>query len=80
MHTKLTLTLEDGVIRLAKKYARSRETSLSRMVQSYFSSLAAVPRQKAPLPPITASLAGMIHGPVTDHTETLTDALVKKYL
>jgi hypothetical protein len=40
MTTKLTLTLDDQVIRMAKRYARSKGRSVSGLVESYFKSLA----------------------------------------
>lgn len=39
MDTKLTLKLDDGVIKKAKKYAGSHHKSLSRMIESYLKSL-----------------------------------------
>jgi hypothetical protein len=80
MHTKLTLTVENGVIRQAKGYARARRTSLSRLVQSYFSSLSVPFRRQTSLPPITASLAGMVRGAVADEKKVLGDALAEKFL
>lgn len=39
MDTKLTLKLDEGVIKKAKKYAGSHHKSLSRMIESYLKSL-----------------------------------------
>lgn len=39
MTTKLTLTLDDAVILNAKKYAKSKGKSLSKLVENYFQSL-----------------------------------------
>ncbi|GAA4455188.1 DUF6364 family protein [Nibrella saemangeumensis] len=39
MDTKLTLKLNDEVIEKAKRYAASRKTSLSRLVENYLKSL-----------------------------------------
>jgi len=39
MDTKLTLKLNKEVIERAKKYARSRKRSLSRIIESYLKSL-----------------------------------------
>lgn len=39
MTTKLTLTLDDKVIKRAKKYARAKGRSVSELVESYFRSL-----------------------------------------
>ena len=80
MNTKLTLTLEASVIREAKQYARAKKTSLSKLAQFYFSSFSTPSRHKAPLPPITAALTGMIRGSVANEKRALTDALIKKHL
>jgi hypothetical protein len=39
MTTKLTLTLDDKVIREAKRYARTKGRSVSELVESYFKSI-----------------------------------------
>ena len=39
MNTKLTIKLDDEVISRAKKYAKHRKTSLSRMIESYLDSV-----------------------------------------
>jgi Family of unknown function (DUF6364) len=39
MTTKLTLTLDDQVIKGAKRYARAKGRSVSDLVESYFKSL-----------------------------------------
>jgi hypothetical protein len=39
MNTKLTLSLDDGVIDKAKQYAKAHKVSLSKLVERYFDSL-----------------------------------------
>lgn len=39
MHKKLTLSLDKDIIERAKIYAKQNQTSLSKMIESYFSSL-----------------------------------------
>jgi hypothetical protein len=39
MDKKLTLSLDQGVIEKAKRYAKRNKTSLSKMIESYFASL-----------------------------------------
>ena len=39
MDTKLTLSLDKSVIEQAKDYAKSNKVSLSRLIESYLSSL-----------------------------------------
>ena len=63
--SKLTLHVEDHLIRAAKKEASARRTSVSKLVSDYFRVLSARPPGKSeqmPLPPITASLLGCVRG------------------
>lgn len=65
MNTKLTLRLEDTLIRGAKGEARRRGKSVSQMVSDYFSSLGPDASRKTsapPPPPVTASLVGLLKG------------------
>lgn len=48
MQTKLTLRLDDAVIRRAKAWARSRGVSLSEAVAAYFAQLPAEAEAAAP--------------------------------
>lgn len=60
MATKLTLRMDEDLIESAKRVARDRGTSLSRMVAEYFVRL----EDSAPedLPPVTRSLKGVAAG------------------
>lgn len=61
MKNKLTLRLDDSLIKRAKKRAKKKGTSVSQMVADYFALIESdqsSPIQK--LPPITASLAGIL--------------------
>ena len=63
--SKLTLHVDDHLIKAAKEEASARHTSVSKLVSDYFRVLSAKPSGKleqAPLPPITASLLGCIRG------------------
>ncbi|OGV69819.1 MAG: hypothetical protein A3K19_28870 [Lentisphaerae bacterium RIFOXYB12_FULL_65_16] len=62
MNTKLTLRMEDGLVRQAKREARRRGKSVSQMVAEYFRSLARRPDSGGTLPPVTASLMGVLKG------------------
>ena len=64
MNTKLTLRLDESLVRQAKAEAKRRGKSVSGMVAEYFDSLGAASEQPAPgtLPPITSSLAGIAAG------------------
>ncbi|CAN5484131.1 hypothetical protein BH23BAC3_BH23BAC3_05730 [soil metagenome] len=61
MKSKLTLRLDESLIKLAKKRARKKGTSVSQMVADYFSILESnQPSETQKLPPITASLTGIL--------------------
>lgn len=60
--TKLTLRLDSELIEQAKKVARSRGKSVSRMVADYFRTLESADRNDAELPPLTRSLFGVLEG------------------
>ena len=60
MNTKLTLRMDDALVDTAKSEASRRGKSVSQMVGEFFSSLAGKKRGVANLPPITASLVGVL--------------------
>ncbi|QKJ31037.1 hypothetical protein HQ865_15160 [Mucilaginibacter mali] len=80
MTTKLTLTMEDGVINSAKKYAREQGKSLSDIVENYLKSIAAPEEQAEELSPKVARLMGIITLPEDfDHKKEMGNLLMKKY-
>jgi hypothetical protein len=79
MDTKLTLRLDEKLIEEAKREARTRGTSVSKMVAAYFRSLGSkAPKMDAALPPATASIFGSLHGKGIDRAE-YRKHLEKKY-
>jgi hypothetical protein len=60
MSTKLTLRLDDRVIKKAKKKARARGVSLSRMVEDYFKSVAEIENQEIRESPVLYEIAGVL--------------------
>lgn len=63
MQSKLTLRLDEDLIREAKALARQRGTSLSQLVADYFRVLSRSRRDRPEdeeLPPLTRSLAGAL--------------------
>jgi hypothetical protein len=81
MDSKLTLKLDKDIIERAKRFAERRGTSLSRIVESYFSGLseAEEPIQDE-LTGVVAELAGILSGTqVGDPEDEYTDYLVRKY-
>ncbi len=63
MNTKLTLKLDSRSIKKAKEYANNQETSLSRLVESYFNFLTKDKKQKEEKPLLVRELSGIIKLP-----------------
>jgi hypothetical protein len=82
MHSKLTLTIEDSVIKKAKRYAKSRGRSLSDIIENYLKMITRDPRiADKELTPLVISLKGTFKAPEDlDYKEELTKGLSKKYL
>lgn len=82
MNTKLTLRINDNIIKEAKKYADTRKISLSKLVELYFSSLIdSATENIKELQPMTSAIYGMVNNvKVTNDRKVLEDALIKKYL
>jgi hypothetical protein len=82
MTTKLTLTLEQHIIKKAKEYAKSRGRSLSDIIENYLkvvvSEEANLEKETAPL---AKSLKGSFKEPVDfDYKMQLARSLSEKYL
>lgn len=60
MATKLTLRLDEGVIRDAKKAARLRGVSLSEMVSGYFQAVSQRKAVKIEATPVLAEISGVL--------------------
>jgi len=60
MDTKLTLNLDKSVIESAKKYAKARKISLSKLIESYLASLTKKKSQDTEITPLVESLSGVI--------------------
>lgn len=77
--TKLTLSVDDKVVKRAKRYASRRGTSVSRLVEVYLDALARpadAPDQD--LPPVTRRLRGILKG-AKPRREDYIDYLERKY-
>ena len=74
MNTKLTLRMDVDLVRTAKTEASRRGKSVSQIVGDFFDTLASGHHEQAALPPITASLVGILknHG--------VSEADYRKYL
>ena len=69
MQTKLTLRMEEAVIRKAKRLARKRGQSVSRMVSEYIAQAEEAEGENR-LPPLTASMVGALASGKGDVDET----------
>lgn len=80
MTTKLTLTINDEVIRAAKTYARLKEKSLSKLVENYLKSLAMTTEKTPAFMPEILKLKGKLKLPENfDYKKELADAISKKH-
>ncbi len=62
MHTKLTLRMDESIVRKAKMEAKRRGKSVSRMVAEFIESIGSRQDSEKVLPPTTASLVGILKG------------------
>jgi hypothetical protein len=60
MNTKLTLRLDTTLIQTAKREASRRGKSVSQMVGEFFAALTSRRSTNRDLPPVTASLVGIL--------------------
>lgn len=78
--TKLTLTIDDSVISVAKKYAKNKGKSLSDIVENYLMSLTTQEIKNEPISPRILKMMGCIDLPQDyDYKKTLTEGLSRKY-
>lgn len=79
MDTKLTLKLNSNIIEQAKNYAKKKNTSLSKLIESYLG-LLVDPAEKQEVTPLVKSLSGVIDLPEDfDHKENYRKHIVNKY-
>ncbi|MDR1506403.1 MAG: DUF6364 family protein [Treponema sp.] len=60
METKLTLKLDQTVIKSAKKYAENNNRSLSKLVEDFFKNLSSENIREEEYPPLIKKLSGII--------------------
>lgn len=78
MNSKLTLRMDDGLIALAKAEAAQRGKSVSQMVGEFIDLLGHVEEPKGELPPVTASLRGVLKNAAVSE-ESYKKHLLDKY-
>ena len=80
MDTKLTIKLNDDVISRAKRYAKHRKTSLSKMIESYLDSVTKPSSKEIEITPLVKSLSGVITLTEDyDYKKDYADHLTSKY-
>ncbi|HVB02247.1 MAG TPA: DUF6364 family protein [Chitinophagaceae bacterium] len=80
MNTKLTLSLDGKVINQAKKYAKSKNISLSKLIESYLSQASIDEKDNPVISPLIKSLTGVIKLPKKFNSEkAYSDYLAKKF-
>lgn len=60
MDKKLTLSLDETIIESAKNYAKSNDISLSKLIESYLTTLTKPEGNSAKITPLVESLSGVI--------------------
>ena len=79
MDTKLTLKLNSDIIEQAKTYAKKKNTSLSKLIESYLG-LLIDPNEKQEVTPLVKSLSGVIDLPKDfDHKTNYRKHIINKY-
>lgn len=79
MNAKLTLILNKDLVIEAKKYAKSRNLSLSKLVENHLRSLISDSEIRTEVSPLVESLTGIIPDEVNER-EKYRDYLDQKYL
>lgn len=79
MTTKLTLTIDDAIISIAKKYAKQKGKSLSDIVENYLRALTSKEVNDESISPKILKRMGSIELPDNfDYKRELTKSLVRK--
>ncbi len=82
MNSKLTLTIEESIIKKAKKYAKHKGRSLSSIIENYLKVLTVEEdKTDVEITPLAKSLQGAFKSPKNfDYKKNLSKGLTKKYL
>ena len=80
MTTKLTLSIEQEVIKKAKSYAQSKGRSLSELIENYLKTLSTKEPVQEELSPRVKKLMGAVKLPKDyDYKKNLSEEINKKY-
>lgn len=79
-NTKLTLSLNKTIIEDAKVYAKSKNISLSQLIETYLHKVTSNEKIESDPTPIVDQLSGVISlSEEMDYKEIVTDYLIEKY-
>ncbi len=79
MDTKLTLKLDKSIIESAKKYAREKNISLSKIIENYLQLITTNKEVETKVSPLVESLIGVIDKPSKDYKKNYSSYLSEKY-
>jgi hypothetical protein len=80
MTTKLTLSVDDEIVKQAKRIAAAQGVSLSKLVEGFLRNLSSEHVSDDEMNPVLKKLSGSIHVPADfDYRKELEEALVDKY-
>ena len=81
MNTKLTLTIEQSIIKRAKSYAKGKGRSLSDIIENYLKAITTEQRVEDDISPLINSLRGSFKAPESfDYKKELSKGLSEKYM
>ncbi len=81
MNKKLTLSIEESIIKKAKLYAKKKGQSVSDIIENYLKTITSDQDTIMDISPTVKSLKGSFKAPENfDYKKELTEALSKKYL
>lgn len=80
MTTKLTLSVDDEVVKQAKRIAVEQGVSLSKLVEGFLRNLSSDHADADDMNPVLKKLSGSVHVPEDfDYRKELEEALLDKY-
>ncbi|MFH2096700.1 MAG: DUF6364 family protein [Bacteroidota bacterium] len=79
METKLTLKLDKSIIERAKRYAKDKNISLSKMIENYLKAITNKRTKEFKASPLVESLIGVISSQGDDYKKDYKDYLSEKY-
>ena len=80
--TRLALSMDEDVVARARRLAKVRNTSISRLFVSFVCLMEQSATAKTELPPLTKRALGLAKGDLPadwDYRDVLSDALIEKY-